>query len=70
MGMMRKEKIPNFFGVGVKNNKTDLENWQDSLLGKRTIYQEALLLSYYAKHKRMDDFEFERIKKKEKDIQF
>lgn len=70
MGMMLKEEVPNFFGDGVKDGKTDLENWQDSLLGKRVIYQEAVLLNYYVKHERMVDFEFELIKAKNKRIHF
>lgn len=45
-----------FFSQSAKNGKTDRENWQNTMLGKRMIYQEALLLCYYAKHNRMVDF--------------
>lgn len=48
----------------VKDGITDLEHWKNGLLGKRVIYQEALLLSYYDKHHRIKEETFEIVKRK------
>lgn len=64
--LMMEKELQNmaFYSRAVKDGKTDLENWKKTLLGKRVIYQEALLLSYYAKHNRMTDFSFEIARRK------
>lgn len=63
--LMEKElKGTTLWSKAVKDGKTDLENWQETLLGKRVIYQEALLLSYYVKHNSMNDFSLEVARRK------
>ena len=44
-------------GCGVKDGVTDLEHWKLSMYGKKLILTEALLLSYYAKQKLIEDLE-------------
>lgn len=56
----------NVLGQEVKNDLTDAENWQNTLMGRRIIYQEALLLYYSIKQQKMNDFSLERTEKKSK----
>ncbi len=53
-----------YTGRIVKDGKTDLTHWQNTLYGKRVIFQEALLLSYYAKHQRIQDESIEILRRK------
>lgn len=67
IGMMLKEtKKENVYIKNAKNGMTDLENWKNTSFGKRVIYQEALLLCYYARHKRILDFDTELIRNRSK----
>ena len=53
-----------YTGRIVKDGKTDLTHWQNTLYGKRVIFQEALLLSYYAKHQIIQDESIEILRRK------
>jgi len=56
-----REKL---YGSGVKDGITDIDNWNTSLYGKRLILTEALLLSYYAKQKIINDIDIKDLKLK------
>lgn len=62
---MRKqsENKITLYGVGAKNGRTDKENWMHSLVGRKNVYQEAFLLLYYAKQKRMCDIDIPTLKR-------
>ena len=49
----------NLFNSSVKDGITDIEHWQKSFYGKRLIYQEALLLCYYAKQAKISNLNIE-----------
>lgn len=49
----------NLFSSGVKDGITDIEHWQESIYAKRIIYQEALLLCYYAKQGKINNLNIE-----------
>lgn len=56
-----REKL---YSSGVKDGITDIDNWNTSLYGKRLILTEALLLSYYAKQKIINDIDIKDLKLK------
>lgn len=49
--LVKSEKI---YGVGIKDGKNDLNNWDTSFSSKKNIYVEAILLLYYAKHHKLE----------------
>ena len=54
-------KNKELFGVGVSDGITDIDNWKNSINGRRLILQEALLLCYFAKNDKMADIEIENL---------
>ncbi len=47
----------NFIGCGIKDGVKDKENWHNSSIGKKQIYQEAIALCMYAKKMRLENEE-------------
>lgn len=47
------------FVYGVKDGKTDIDNWKKNLYGRITILKETLLLCYYARTGKINDLEID-----------
>lgn len=52
------------YGVGAKNEKTDKENWCQSMIGIQTVVKECILLHHYTQTERMERGETLLLKKK------
>ena len=46
-------------GIGIKDKKNDLENWQNYHKGRKYIKTEAFLLSFYAKKDKIEDLDID-----------
>ncbi|MDE6292524.1 MAG: YdcF family protein [Bacilli bacterium] len=58
---LTKKNTPfkNIYGIGIKDNKNDLENWKSNSKGKRYIRIEAFLVCFYAKNDKIEDLEID-----------
>lgn len=60
MRLMKRniKKKSNIYGVGIKDNKIDLDTWDISIKGRFVILKEVMLLRHYIKKEFIEDISF------------
>lgn len=51
----------NIYGSGVKDGKTDIESWKNSLYGQRIMLTEIILLTTYVRQNRIPDIDIKEL---------